>query len=327
MIELTPPRVAVGPGNPSGASIHDDGDLGDRLNLHRLSEDPVRWEAMIRSEIERGRTNPEAKALVESIYCDEDRDAAFTRFRSGLEFAQICHVLETFGTSREHTICEIGGGGGWLGWALHCEGYSVEMLEPNSQFISGTGYLRTRPDAANIRIWNDLSAWYADPHRFDAILTHNCCHHFPGLVFAAASIRRKVCPGGRWYMLREAFADTSRELFRELAGHPYSQKYGLYECYYPASYYVEALELAGFSLEAVIPARYANGVLANEPMGPESPKNRAATAGLDMMLRQTPALTARLFRAEVFANRYLGRTFRYFTRPQALVFKRRELEA
>ena len=325
MIELTPPRVEIGIENPPDTSIHHDGDRGDRLNLHLLTEDPVRWEAMIRCEIELGRTSPQAQALLESIYCEEDRDAAFTRFHSGLEFAQIRRTLEMFGITRQHSICEIGGGAGWLGWALHREGYSVEMLEPNSEFITGTGYLRTRPDARNIRIWNDAQAWYAAPHRFDTILTHNCCHHFPGLAFAAASIRRKVRPGGCWYMLREAFADTSRELFRELAGHPYSQKYGVYECYYPASYYVESLELAGFSLEAVIPARYANGVLAHDPMGPQSAKNRAVTAGLDVALRQSPSLTARMFRAELFANRYLGRTLRYFTRPQALVFRRQEL--
>ena len=307
-------------------TFSDDDDLGDRLNLHLLIESPARWEAMIRSEIERGRTDPEARAIVESIYCDQDRDRAFTRFRSGLEFARIRQLLEEFGASRERRICEIGGGGGWLGWALHCEGYRVEMLEPNSEFITGTGYLRTRSDAQGIRIWNDTQAWYADPTRFDAILTHNCCHHFQGLVFAAASIRRKVRPGGRWFMLREAYADTPQELFRELAGHPYSQKYGVYECYYPAAYYIEALELAGFELEAIIPARYANGVLvADQPSADVSWKNRLATAGIDWMLREVPDITARLYRAEQFANRHLGRALRYFTRPQAMIFKRREV--
>lgn len=302
-------------------------DAAEQLKIHALVEDPERWEAMIRREIELSRTDPAARAVIESIYCEEDREAAFERFRSSLELTRIIKLLEVSGVRRDARICEIGGGGGWLGWALHHAGYRhLEMLEPNAGFITGTGYLRTRPDARDIRIWNDLDAWYGDPGLFDVILTHNCCHHFRGLSFVAAAIRQKVAPGGRWVMLREWFADSPEELYRQLTHHPYSQKYGVFEFPYPASHYVESLEIAGFTLEAVIPARYANGVLDSYVQREGGVLNRAGTRAVDAVLAKAPALTAGVYRSELFANRYLGRKLRYFTRPQGLVFSRREVD-
>jgi SAM-dependent methyltransferase len=302
-------------------------DALDRLKVHSLVEDPDRWEAMIRAEIERGRTDPAARAVVESIYCDEDREAAFERFRRSPELPRILGLLEKLGVGRDARIVEIGGGAGWLGWALFHEGYRrLEMLEPNDHWISGTGYLRTRADAKDIRIWNDLGAFYADPGRFDLVLTHNCVHHFRGLGFIAASIRQKLSPGGRWLMVREQFADTAEELARGMATHPYAQKYGVFEFWYPASRYVEEVELAGFELSWVVPAGYANGVLAGTAENEGGPKTRAIARAFDAVLAHAPQATVRAYGVELFANRYLGGRIRRFTRPQALAFRRREID-
>ena len=126
-------------------------------------------------------------------------------------------------------------------------------------------------------------------------------------------------------MLREWFADSSEELYRQLTQHPYSQKYGVFEFPYPASHYVESLELAGFSLEGVVPARYANGVLDSYVHNEGGPLNRAGTRVLDAALARMPRVTTQLYRSELFTNRYLGGKLRYFTRPQALIFRRREV--
>jgi hypothetical protein len=301
-------------------------DAGDRLKLYSLVEDPVRWEAMIRREIELGRTDARAQLVIESIYCDEDREAAFERFRTGIECARILRLLEYFGVPKTARICEIGGGGGWLGWALHRAGYrALEMLEPNSAFISGTGYLRTRADAADIKIWNDLDAFYADPSRYDLVLTHNCAHHFRGLAYVASCIRQKMGLRARWLMVREQYAESAQDLYSLLSTHPYSQKYGIYEFGTPASHYVESLELAGFSLEAVVPAGYANGALEAYIQEEGGRKAKLKTRLVDELLARSPASTTKLYQAELFANRYLGRKRRVFTRPQALLFERREL--
>ncbi|MFT3764841.1 MAG: methyltransferase domain-containing protein [Minicystis sp.] len=298
----------------------------DRLKIHSLVEDPDRWEAMIRAEIERGRADPGARALIEAIYCDEDCAAAFDRFLRSPELPRILGLLERLGVPKDARICEIGGGGGWLGWALHHAGYRhLEMLEPNGHFISGTGYLRTRPDAAGIRIWNDLGAFYADPGRFDFVLTHNCVHHFRGLGPIAASIRQKMEPGARWLMIREQYADSAEELYLRMAQHPYAQGYGLFEFWYPASRYVEEVELAGFDLVWVVPAGYANGVLDGTCTQEGGRLSRLRARAFDLLLDHAPEASARLYGAELFANRYLGRRMRRFTRPQAMAFRRREL--
>jgi SAM-dependent methyltransferase len=301
-------------------------DAADRLRLHTLREDPDRWEAAIREEIGRARTDPQARAVVESVYLDEDRDAAFERFRSGLEFREIVRLLDRLGVHRRTRICELGGGPGWLSWALHREGFAhVDLLEPNPHYVTGTGYLRSRPDAAGVRIWNDLDAWYADPGRYDLILTHNCVHHFRGLSVAAAQIRQKVVPDGRWVMVREWYADDPRELYQRLAEHPYSQRYGVFEFPYPAAYYVDSVEFAGFALEAVVPAGYANGALETYVADEGSPGNRLATRAVAGLLDHAPAATAWLYRLEQAANRYLRLRRRRFTRPAAMVFRRRSL--
>ncbi len=300
-------------------------DPAERLTLHGLVEDPDRWEAMIRREIEIGKEDPSARALVEAIYCDEDRDRAFERFRGGTELRAFVRLLGRLGIGREQRICEIGGGGGWLGWALHREGFRVEMLEPNPCYITGTGYLRTRRDAESIRIWNDLDAWYASPDRYDVVLTHNCVHHFRGTSFVAASIRKKLVAHGRWLMSREWYADGPDELYRLLATHPYSQKYGLYEFPYPATHYVGALEFVGFALEAVVPSGYDGGVLEG-PEGRRSIKTRLATRLTDEVLERAPATTAWAFRLEAAMNKIRRRRTRRFSRPAAMLFRRVELE-
>lgn len=301
-------------------------DAGDQLQIHSLVEDSARWEGMIRAEIARARTDPAARAVIASIYCDEDRDAAFDRFRRGPELARIVTLLERLGVPRDARICEIGGGGGWLGWALHQEGFRrLSMLEPNGEHISGTGYLRTRADAAGIPIWNDLDAFYADPGRYDLVLTHNCVHHFRSIGYVAAAIRQKIVEGGRWLMMREWFADSAEELYARLRDHPYSQTYGLFEFPYPASHYIESVELSGFELTSLVPAGYANGLLDGSGVEEGGLVNRLGSRAFEEVLGRAAGATTALYRAELFANRYLGRRARRFTRPQAMMFQRREL--
>lgn len=300
--------------------------VADRLKLHSLVEDPARWEAMIRAEIERGRSDPAARAVIEAIYCDEDREAAFERFRDGPEAARTLELLARLGVRKDARIVEIGGGGGWLGWTLRLAGYTrLEMLEPNGEPISGTGYLRTRADAADIRIWNDIEGFYGDPGRYDLVLSHNCVHHFRSIAYVAACIRQKLAPGGRWLMVREQFVDSAEELYRMLDQHPYCQPYGVFEFGYPASHYVESIELAGFELLAVVPSRYANGVLASYVLDEGSRGNRLASRAFERLLSTAPAVSTGLYRAETFAARYLGWRRKHFVRPQAVMFRRREM--
>lgn len=304
------------------------GDASDGLDLFNLVEDPARWEAAIVAEQERARRDPEAARILASIYCEEDRETAFARFRDSFELDVLDGLLRRVGVGPSRSICEIGGGPGWLGWGLRGRGFtSIEMLEPNGHHNTGTGYLRTRQDARDITIWNDLGAWYADDRRYDAVITHNCAHHFKNLSHVAACIRKKIAPGGAWLMVRESYADSAAELYYLLRSHPYCQRYKLFEFSMPAAHYIEALEIAGFRLSAVVPAGYANDTLALYVEGPGGLRNRLATRLIDAALAAAPRTTAMLYRAERLASLLAGPRFRRFTRPQAVLFHRVEVEA
>jgi len=298
----------------------------DRLELFGLVEDPDRWERLIEEENRRARVDPVARAIVESMYWELDRERAFERFKNSLDFFHIRRLLARFGVGPDDAVCEIGGGNGCLAWALAKAGYRrVSLLEPNTHFITGTGYLRTRADAQDILIENDLASWYRSPSTYKAVITRNCVHHFRNLAWTAACIRQKVAPGGLWAMFREPFVETASELYRFLHGHPYSQAYGVFEFALPAAHYVESLELAGFALRAVVPAGYANDCLSRYEANAGGKWTLRFTALVDAVLSRRPALTVAAYRVEHALRRAFNLPLRSFTRAQAILFERVEL--
>ena len=296
----------------------------NQLKIVTLEENPERHEQVIRAQ--QLDTDPDIRKLLESTYLEADRLQAFQRFRAGYEFRTILALLDIFGVGRADNLCEVGGGSGFLSWALSRSGFAdIHLMEPNGHFNTGTGYLRSRADSAAIRIHNDLKAWHAGPDRYDVIVTKNCIHHFPNIAQAAASIRQKMKPGARWFAFREWFADSPGELYQQIASHPYCQPYGLYEWPYPASHYAEAIEIAGFALTAVVPSGYANNTLSTyqEDCGPLEVQQ--LTAQVDALLRANPAATVQAFWDEVTKNRTKTTEQRFFTRPQLMVFAVKEI--
>lgn len=305
-------------------------DLGEELRLHRLQEDPDRWEAAVRQEQQRARGDVHARRTLSAIYCNEDRALDFQRYLSSQEFRALKGMLHILGIHPTQRVCEVGGGPGWLSWALSTSGYTdVTLVEPNGHHNTGTGYLRSRADAGGITIWNDLQDWYDSNERYHVVLTHNCAHHFPGLSPIAAQLRSKLRVGGRWLMVREWFAESAEEVYHQLQCHPYSQRYGLFEFPYPVTYYVDSVCLAGFELKAVIPSYYAGNSLWGHEPAPTQGLRRLAQHAMESIVEPYHSLTPRLFAVEktlnYVANRAFGRCLRLFSRPQALLFQRREL--
>lgn len=291
------------------------------LKIHDLVEDPDRLERAMTEQQALSRADPGVRKLLDSIYLEPDRARSFDRFLNSFELRTILGLLDLFGVDKSSTVCEIGGGPGFLSWALSRSGFArMHLLEPNACFNTGTGYLRTRPDAAAITIHNDLGAWHKAGPAFDVILTKNCIHHFKNIAQAAATIRQKMTANGLWFAFREWFADSPAELYGQIAGHPYCQPYGLYEWPYPATHYVEAIEIAGFKLKAVVPAGYANNALAVYQEDPGDADAQSLTTQIDGILRANPQLTVDGFWQEALKNRFQGGTARFFTRPQAMVF-------
>lgn len=297
------------------------------LDIYGLKEDPHRVELALEELNAKADTgDKDAKELVESMYWETDRDRAFDRFLKSRDFGQIDKFLRRYCDPSKSKICEVGGGNGAVVWALGKSGYAdVSVLEPNGHRITGTEYLREREDASDIRIWNDLDEWYASEEQYDLILTRNCVHHFQNIAMAAASIRAKIKPGGHWVMIREWYADTASELYSALREHPLCQRFKLYEWPYPASHYVECMELAGFRLFSIVPAGYADDCLASYVPGEGPFRNQRLTDKVDRLLDRNPRRTRLSYRLELFGNRYLNRRKRAYTRPQAMVFQRAEL--
>lgn len=293
----------------------------DRLHIHDLVEEPDRLEKVIVDQQAAAPSNPQIQSLLDSIYLEKDRAKSFARFGAGFEFRTILKLLDIFSVAKDKPLCEIGGGPGFLSWGLGTSGFgNVHLMEPNGCFNTGTGYLRSREDAKAITVHNDLAAWHAGPEKFSTVITKNCIHHFKNITQAAATIRQKMTPDGVWLAFREWFAETPRELYDQIAGHPYCQAYGLYEWPYPSWQYVENIELAGFTCKAVVPSGYANNTLSLYQESSGGPDVESLTNQIDELLKRSPQMTVESFWQEVLRNRFQKGNTRFFSRPQLMVF-------
>jgi hypothetical protein len=298
----------------------------DSLNILALEESPARLEAVIAEQQSLAQHDEGIQSLLASIYLTADRAQDFSRYLGSRDFEVTCKMLKLFGVRRDDRICEIGGGPGFLAWALVQSGFTdVELLEPSHYFNTGTGYLRTRPDAAGIVIHNSLADWHALSKPFEVILTKNCIHHFKNISQSAAVIRQKMHKDALWFSFREQFADAPSELYALFATHPFCQPYGLYEWSYPAHHYAEAIEIAGFDLIAVVPSGYANNCLSCFSEQPFSPTVHAEMAEMDRILKNSPSRTVSSFWSEVHDGMRKRRIARRYTRAQMMLFRRVEV--
>jgi len=297
----------------------------DNINVSSLEENAKKFEEVILAQQNQYDSDSQVKTLLDSIFLEKDRERAFARFLNTKEFSTIKKLLLLFNVNIDKTICEIGGGPGFLTWALQKSAYkNVDLFEPNTFFNTGTGYLRTCKDVAP-KIYDNLGEWHKSATVYDAIITKNCIHHFQNISMVAASIRQKMQNNGLWFAFREWFADTPKELYSLLSDHPYCQPYGLYEWPYPASHYVEAIEIAGFELLAVVPADYANNCLATFSEEKCPPALQVFTGEIDKALQKQPKQTVDNFWKEVIDNKFNAGKHRLYTRPQLLLFRKIDL--
>lgn len=293
----------------------------ENLNLISLEENSQKLEEAILEAHKKYYEDAAIKELLESNFLEPNREKSFQRFKSSKEFSIIYKLLHIFSASKE--ICEIGGGAGFLSWAISKSmGCEIDLVEPNSNYITGTGYLTTLSHA--IKIFNNVKAWHSNEKKYQTIITKNCIHHFQNIALVAATIRQKMNPEGIWFAFREWFADSPQELYKMLEEHPFSQNHNLYEWPYPAHHYIEAIEMAGFKLKAIIPAGYANNCLAWYSEGEWDLKTVKFTKKIDKMLTKNPNITVKKFWKEHRKNKLKNANLRFYTRPQLMVFKRIE---
>jgi hypothetical protein len=297
--------------------------LPENLHLIDLQENSAKLESVVVAEQARAAINPAIAGMLESMFLEIDRDRAFARYLASKDFKTTVLLLEMVDINRQAKICEVGGGPGFLPWALSQSGFtSVDLFEPNAEYITGTGYLCSRADGGVIAIYNILDEWHRAGRIYNAIITKNCIHHFYNIALVAASLRQRLAPGGRWLALREWFADTPEETYRLIATHPYCQPHRLYEWPFPAASYVDAIELGGFRLIGVVPLSYAGSCIATWSEADWDAKTLTDNAAFEDLLVVDPQRTVMRFWAETFKIRAGAAVKRDYTLPQAFVFER-----
>jgi SAM-dependent methyltransferase len=220
-----------------------------------LTESPMAKEAVIRQELEIAKQDPEVAQFVKDFHFDGDRSASLERF-IGADFQKdvVNTIRNFFGHDTSVAICEIGGGNGFLVVSLIRAGYTnVDILEPASEYISGTGYFRGLPESNSVGIYNDADVWYASEKKYDLIITNACIHHFSNPAVVASQIRLKVKDNGRWLAFSEYFSTDFEDTASQINNHRHAVLYGLYEWPYSAKLYAAMLESAGFVRKEIAP--------------------------------------------------------------------------
>ena len=173
-------------------------------------------------------------------------------------FKAISAFIKIFGITTESTIVDLGCGPGHLAYALYKAGYvRVTAMDPNSNWFTGTGYLK-KVAGDNIRIINNLNEWRNIIGEFDAIITQGTIHHWLHIPQVSIDTRRTMKPGAYWFAVNEYYSTSPNNFAQLIRNHPTASRYNSYEWAYPASAYADLIQSVGFSLVAVIPLYYNN---------------------------------------------------------------------
>jgi 2-polyprenyl-3-methyl-5-hydroxy-6-metoxy-1,4-benzoquinol methylase len=283
-------------------------------------EDPVQWERTIHQAFKDAEADEAFAEVLRSNFLEKDLADSFQRFQASRAPVAITRLLGRLGISLEAPIADVGCGRGHLAFAIHRLGHkNVTAMDPNSEWFTGTGYLKSRSDH-NIKIVNSLDQWRDHRCFFDAVVSSGTVHHWQHIPCTTIDLRRVIKPGGYWLMISEYFANTPREFLSSINSHPTATRYRSYEWAYPASAYVDLVQTSGFLLVGVIPHTY-NG---NEFTTYSVPNDAGITKWVDENLT-TPFGTVEAFWSEVDTLRRTSSSPGLYLYPQVLIFQRIEV--
>ena len=309
-----PPAPVVKVGAPCGS--HPD-DL-DQLKWIHGYEDPDKWEAAMQGSYEEAKTDRELALLLKTHYLEEDIPASFRAYRESGVPAELDRMLGKLGVGKSSPLADVGCGRGHAAHAMAQLGYEdVTAMDPNGRWFTGTGYLASLGDQ-RIRIVNDLAEWGRIGGRFGAIISSGTVHHWQHIPQIAIATRRTMQPGAYWIMVAEYFANTARDFVDALNNHPTATRYGSYEWAYPASCYVDLIQVSGFELAGVVPLHYKGALFYS---GVDLPPDPQLDHWVDENLT-APGGTVEMFWNEVDGWRRGTTSVRNYTVPQVLVFRR-----
>ena len=226
--------------------------LRDRQKIIRMFQDlhesPDAKEAAILEENRLSLSDQVLQDFLHIHHMQSDRHASLNEFLDSAFAQRIIPVIERFcNGNKSLAICEIGAGDGFLALALIKSGFSnIDILEPSSKSITGTGFLRDLDAAKQITIYNDLESWYGSNKRYDIIITNACIHHFQNPLFILSQIRLKSHLQTIWLAFWEYFAVDYADTITQLLNHRHATLYGLYEFPYSHQFYRQMFNYAGF---------------------------------------------------------------------------------
>ncbi len=257
------------------------------------------------------KTDPEFAASMPKYWLAEDPAEAFADYLdSGIPDA-VLRLMSRFGVTKHDNICDLGCGAGHLVYSLMRRGYeNLSAMDPSAD---RTGYLKS--SASQIDVIRDLDVWRRTVSRFDAIVSNGVIHHWHHIPLVARDARRTMKPGGYWFAIQEAYANTPRELVFQMRNHPTASRFQHYEWFYPASAYVDLVQSIGFSLAGVVPYYYRGNELLQRTSGD------VGDSSSESIDREFGA-TVEMFWQEVDCFRRSKECTRRFTIPQALIFRR-----
>ncbi|PZV02313.1 MAG: hypothetical protein DCF24_02155 [Cyanobium sp.] len=235
----------------------------------------------------------------------------------------IAELMRRFGITEQCCIADVGCGWGWLPFSLDRLGYKdLVAMEPSN----AVRHLKEATEE-RIEIVTDLDCWRSIRHRFDALVSVATIHHWDHIPWIALEARRTMKSGAFWFVVMEWFADTPAEFIQAMETHPTRVRYHQYEWAYPVTAYVDLIQSVGFSLSAVIPFYYRNNSLltvGSQAPTPDTIDQEQLNDLVDQHLTGENG-TVEMFWAEVDANRRRPNSYKLFTRPQVLVFRRVEV--
>lgn len=216
--------------------------------IQDLHESPDAKKTAILEENRLSLSDPGLHEFLRAHHMQTDRHSALKEFLESVSTQRVIAVIERFCKgNKKLAICEIGAGDGFLAFALNKAGFTnVDIVEPSSDSITGTGFLSEVDPEKHITIYNDLESWYGSSKRYDILITNACIHHFQNPLFVILQVRLKSHLNTIWIAFNEFIAVDYADTMTQLLNHRHATLYGLYEFPYSPHFYRQMFCYAGF---------------------------------------------------------------------------------
>lgn len=196
------------------------------------------------------RKQPDKAALVKDCFYDDPLTEAAERYYKGTEWRAARHYLPR----PPGKVLDLGAGRGISSYALACEGWDVDALEPDPSGIVGAAAIRrlAAESGLSIRVveaWGEKLPFH--DQAFDVVYCRQVLHHACDLVQLCREISRILKKNGIFVATREHVISKRKDLKIFLDNHPLHHLCGG-EHAYTLKEYRSAIENGGLTIEKML---------------------------------------------------------------------------